>query len=70
MAGSGLLSDLAGIVSRVVVDDDQLPLLAEEKSGFGLADQGRQTVGQGAFLVAGGDNDGEFRVGLFGRILD
>jgi hypothetical protein len=66
VAGRGLLSDLAGIVGRVVVDDDQLPLLAEEKSELRLADQGRQTVGQGAFLVAGGDNDGEFQVGLFG----
>ena len=36
MAGGGLSCDHAGVVGRVVVDDDQLPLLAEGKSGFRL----------------------------------
>jgi len=37
VAGGCMSRDRASIVSRVVVDDDQLPLLAEGKSGFGLS---------------------------------
>ncbi len=35
-AGGGGFGDLAGAVGGVVVDDDQLPLLAEGEAGFGL----------------------------------
>ena len=63
-AGGGLGGDVAGSVGGVVVDDDQLPLLSERETGFGLGQQGGEAGGKGALLVAGGDDDGEFEVGL------
>ena len=39
VSGGGFGGYLVGFVGGVVVDNDQFPLLVQEKSGFGLAEQ-------------------------------
>ena len=62
MVGSGLSCDRAGVVGRVVVDDDQLPLLAEGKSRFRLAQERVETGGKRPLLVAGWDDNRNLQV--------
>ena len=68
VSGCGFRSDLAGPVGGGVVDDDQFPLFAEEKAGFGLDQQRGETFRERTLLVAGRNDYGEFEAGLFRRI--
>ena len=68
VVGNCLSCDRSGVVGRVVVDDDQLPLLSEGKSGFRLAEQRVETGGKRPLLVAGWDDDRNLQVGHFGQI--
>ena len=53
------LGDGAGLVGAAVVDDDQLPILAEEEDVFGLGGEGDEAGAEAILFVAGGDDDGE-----------
>ena len=46
-------------VAGVVVDDEDLPLLAQREAGFGLGDEGGKAGRERAGLVAGRDDNGE-----------
>ncbi len=53
------LSDGAGAVGGGVIDDDELPLLAELEAGLGLRDQRGEAGREVGLLVARGDDDAE-----------
>ncbi len=69
MRCGGFGRDFAGFVGRGVVDDDQFPLLAEDKAWFGLDQEGGEAGRQRSLLVAGRDDHREFHVWLFLQIL-
>ena len=57
IASSSLSSDLRGAIGRLVVDDQQLPLLAEREPALRLDEQRVQTASKNAFLVPRRNND-------------
>jgi len=58
--------DFSGLVGGLVVDDDEVPVAAKLEEMIGLRDKRLETGGEVLFLIAGGNDDGEFdeRIGL------
>lgn len=63
VGSGGLSQDFGGAVGGGVVYEDELPVGAEGEAGFRLGEEGFEAGGEGGFLVAGGNDDGEEEAG-------
>ena len=62
-------SDLTRSISRIVIDDDDLPLFPKRKSHFGLRNKRGKTSRYGRFFIPCRHNNGKLKLGDLFNVL-